>query len=265
LLNRNLARLLLPLVDEIYCVSEDDRSEILHLMPKAKVFSAGDTRYDQVLHRLSQRKPLNDHLRPQYPTKTLVAGSTWPEDEKVLLPAMAPFLREQRLNLILAPHEPTKEHLNALRSQLKSLDLPYSLYSDGQSNPAGHVLIIDQVGLLADLYSWGRLAFVGGSFRGSVHSVMEPLGSGAVTLVGPYHENNREALEFKHKELNHNLHMVQSCRDQKEIEEALAAAENDGDGISTWSQLIIAQVHKKSGASHAFVTAFITKTQLAPD
>lgn len=82
LLNRNLARLLLPLVDEIYCVSEDDRSEILHLMPKAKVFSAGDTRYDQVLHRLSQRKPLNDHLRPQYPTKTLVAGSTWPEDEK---------------------------------------------------------------------------------------------------------------------------------------------------------------------------------------
>lgn len=58
-------------------------------------------------------------------------------------------------------------------------------------------MLVDSVGLLAELYTLGQIAFVGGSFRGSVHSVMEPLAAGCITLVGPDHLNNREAVEFQ--------------------------------------------------------------------
>ena len=40
------------------------------------------------------------------------------------------------------------------------------------------VLIIDKMGLLAKLYGLADIAFVGGSFRGSVHNVMEPAALG---------------------------------------------------------------------------------------
>jgi 3-deoxy-D-manno-octulosonic-acid transferase len=59
------------------------------------------------------------------------------------------------------------------------------------------VLLVDQVGWLAELYAWGDMAFVGGSFRKTVHSVMEALGAGLKTFVGPLHTNNREAIEFQ--------------------------------------------------------------------
>ena len=41
------------------------------------------------------------------------------------------------------------------------------------------------------------MAFIGGSFRKTVHSVMEALGAGLKTFVGPKHKNNREAIEFQ--------------------------------------------------------------------
>ena len=58
-------------------------------------------------------------------------------------------------------------------------------------------MIVDQIGILAELYTWGQAAFVGGSFRKQVHSVMEPLACGIPVAVGPFHQNNREALEFQ--------------------------------------------------------------------
>lgn len=47
----------------------------------------------------------------------------------------------------------------------------------------------------------GRLAFVGGSFRKTVHSVMEPLAAGCVCFFGPLHVNNREAIDFQSEQI----------------------------------------------------------------
>jgi 3-deoxy-D-manno-octulosonic-acid transferase len=124
-----------------------------------------------------------------------VAGSTWPEDEKALLDGLDSLLRAGRCQMILVPHEPTKDHLAALSSSLQSKGIDFSLYSSGRWTTEP-VLIVDQVGILAELYAWGDIAFVGGSFKGSVHSVMEPLGAHLLTLVGPHFSNNREAMEF---------------------------------------------------------------------
>lgn len=185
---------LMKKMDDIFCVSEEDRKLLSKkLKPYNKIHAAGDTRYDQCLFRLQHGKslkPLNNFNKP-----TMVCGSTWPSDEVVLFE----LIHEQIKNIafIVAPHEPTTEHLKDLTSSFSKMGVKYQLYSQTQSWDPDAVLIVDEVGILADLYKWGQFAFIGGSMNRSVHSVMEPLAQGLLCFVGPNHFNNREALTFQ--------------------------------------------------------------------
>ncbi len=187
----------LKLVDQIHCVSEEDKRNVEALSVKTPVRVLGDTRYDQVRFRLDHPKELPASLKPRPGIPCLVAGSTWPEDEQVLLPAIKPLLAAGRLQLIMAPHEPTEKHIGELKQQMLAHGINFTLFSSGHSWHESQVLLIDQVGWLAELYAWGDMAFIGGSFKKTVHSVMEALGAGLKTFVGPLHTNNREAIEFQ--------------------------------------------------------------------
>lgn len=189
-----LTRFQLGMADEVDCVSADDVRNLEGASVATKVSVLGDTRYDQVRYRLDHPKVLPPVLEPV--RLCLVAGSTWAQDEDVLLPAVAPSLSAGRLQMILVPHEPTEDHVRALKQQLEERGLSYVLYSEQRRWDDKHVLLVDRVGVLAELYLWADIAFVGGSFKRGVHSVMEALGAGAATLVGPRCRNNREALEF---------------------------------------------------------------------
>lgn len=198
-------------ISAVYCVSEKDKENFSLIVDPLNLKVTGDTRFDQVQERIKNPKNVRRELNPyfkqasfierigfkteKHPERIFVAGSTWDEDEAIILPALCPLKRSVRL--ILAPHEPTAEHLEQIKYRLHALDWSYVLYSETDAWPAESVLIIDQMGILADLYSWGQMAFVGGSFKKTVHSVMEPLASGCMTFVGPFHLNNREAMEFK--------------------------------------------------------------------
>jgi 3-deoxy-D-manno-octulosonic-acid transferase len=247
---RALTRWLMSYIQRIYCVSEVDREHLLPVIGSQTVEVLGDTRYDQVIERLKNPKPIVDVLRPRG-VPVLVAGSTWPADEAVLLPALAPLLKAGRIKLILVPHEPTNEHLEALRLQLQKLGLNSERFSLQQSWDDKPVLLVDQVGFLAELYLWGDYAFVGGSFRKSVHSVMEALGAGALTFVGPFHHNNREALEFKNLQVAQHpaLEVVSSS---EELRERLTAALDSLD-IRQFHQALRQEFHRRLGASGKLV------------
>lgn len=181
----------------VHCVSDEDVYELQKLKLTVPVSVQGDTRFDQVFHRLQNPRNLNIAARPRTTKPVLVAGSTWPEDEAVVIAA---YLRlKSSIRLILVPHEVDEDHLARIETTLTDHGVPYHRYSKVGKAPAAEdsVLIVDQVGILAELYTWGHLAFVGGSFRKQVHSVMEPLAVGLPVFVGPYHHNNREALVFK--------------------------------------------------------------------
>lgn len=188
------SRFLFSLLTEIYCVSPEDKEALERLGTQTPVHVAGDTRYDQVRFRLQNPKSLRTDLKPS--RTTLVAGSTWPEDERVLIQATRSLLSSKEIQLILVPHEPTPSHLKSLEEQIRQSGLSSQRYSEPRAWTEP-ILLIDQIGILAELYTWGQIAFVGGSFKKSVHSVMEPLAAGLPTLVGPFHKGNREALEFQ--------------------------------------------------------------------
>lgn len=196
-LAKSFTRWRLNMVDQIYCVSQEDKANIEAMNTTTPVEVLGDTRYDQVRFRLDHPKELPHSLKPSPDIPCLVAGSTWPEDETVLLAAVKPLVAGGRLQLILVPHETDEKHLAGIKNELAQHKMDFVLFSAKESWQPHQVLLVDQVGCLAELYSWGEMAFVGGSFKKTVHSVMEPLGAGLKTFVGPLHLNNREAIEFQ--------------------------------------------------------------------
>ena len=232
----------------VYCVSEDDVRFLRGSVANIPLAAIGDTRFDQVLARLRNPRPLRDGLKPEW-SKTIVAGSTWSEDETVLLQALRTLLLDDRLCLILVPHEPTPSHIQSLITDLTKLGIPHVLYSKADRFSGG-VLLVDQMGILAELYQWGAFAFVGGSFRKSVHSVMEPLAAGSQTWVGPYHRNNREAIDFQSLSYR-GIPFVKSVRSSNELQEL---AEKSLAGVSDeFSKSLRAEIESRGGASRRLV------------
>jgi len=162
-----------------------------------KVFVAGDTRYDQVVKRAESAEADVENLRKiMHGRRCFVAGSTWPSDERELIPALyAVFKRDIKFWVVLVPHEPTEEHIFQLQSLLDSIGIKHVRFSELNKNGSGDfdVLIVDTVGILASLYSLADITFVGGGFAPGVHSVLEPAAFGKLVLFGPKYTNSFEA------------------------------------------------------------------------
>jgi 3-deoxy-D-manno-octulosonic-acid transferase len=157
----------------------------------------GDTRYDQVATRSADARK-----RSIIPAgilegkRTIVAGSTWPEDEAVLLPAYLQ-LRSSTPNLLLiiVPHEPTIEHIEELERQLHE-HVRTIRFSALNEYDGEEVIIVDSIGILLVLYASAQIAYIGGSFRQGIHNVLEAAVYGIPVVFGPKHGNSHEPLQL---------------------------------------------------------------------
>lgn len=190
-----LNRFTLKGLQKIFVVSQADQQNLKANGLNSEII--GDTRYDQVFYRLnmnSKKLPVKDPEILIQQKKCISFGSTWPEDESVILESL---INLSEYFIIWAPHEISPMHIEKLVSELKLHGRKVVRFSEWTVQSAGDLLLVDQVGYLAEMYKYSQVAFIGGSFRKQVHSVMEALAAGNWVLVGPYHLNNREALEFK--------------------------------------------------------------------
>ena len=166
-----------------------------------RIAVTGDARFDQVWERvqsLDRNSRLLNRLRESN-VVTIVAGSTWPGDEEKLLPAIAPFIARNTTRLIIAAHEPTEAHLSQEESALDALGIEHARLVEVESSiaPLPRAIVVDRLGVLADLYAIADLAFVGGGFHGAgLHSVVEPAALGVPVLFGPQHTNAAEAADL---------------------------------------------------------------------
>lgn len=237
-------------LDQIFCVSADDFEVFKELGFANRTEVAGDTRYDQVFARLENPKPLREEIFQGVKRENcFVAGSTWPEDESVLIEAAA-GLKDTSLRFIIVPHEPTEEHLTALEKEISKKGLRSIRYSTAQIWSQNEILLVDKIGILAELYLKGRFAFVGGSFKKTVHSVMEPLAAGCLTWVGPKHTNNREAMAFQSIPVGGNFKAVMVCADSASLAHELKEASQSN---LNFASAVRAEVEKRIGQSRRVV------------
>jgi 3-deoxy-D-manno-octulosonic-acid transferase len=173
--------------------ADASRLELLGVAPE-RITVAGDPRFDSVAERVRSVAPDDPLLRLGQGAATLVAGSTWPEDEAVLLRAFSHFLQEwPDSRLILVPHEPTPAHLSRLERSINARRLPAAVRLS-QAGARSPILLVDRTGSLATLYGAGMMAYVGGGFGGAgLHSVLEPAAWGVPVAFGPRWSNSRDA------------------------------------------------------------------------
>jgi 3-deoxy-D-manno-octulosonic-acid transferase len=176
-------------------ISPEDAARLAQLgVPAERIQVLGDPRFDSVAERVRAVKS-DESLLPFGPgAPTMVAGSTWPADEAVLLGGFAHLYRNRPdARLILVPHEPTPAQLGGLERRAASLGLPTPVRLSDARGPVP-LLVVDRMGLLATLYGSGTMAYVGGGFGAAgLHSVLEPAAWGIPVAFGPRWRNSRDA------------------------------------------------------------------------
>jgi 3-deoxy-D-manno-octulosonic-acid transferase len=181
----------------LHCaISELDKERFKRICPKnADIRVMGDTRFDQVIARRNSAGKKLEGLLPKFQTPVIIAGSTYIEDEEVVIDAYQKILTKN-VQLILVPHEPEPERLSEIGKLMSEYNIPHILLSEIEkgADATGKAIVIDRVGVLAELYQLGDITFIGGSFHGSVHNVMEPAIMGKPVLFGPTIHNSLEAI-----------------------------------------------------------------------
>jgi 3-deoxy-D-manno-octulosonic-acid transferase len=184
----------------ILAISDGDAGRFSECVPDHEgIVVTGDTRFDRVMERKRSNGCGSDiDTRGRF---VIIAGSTWPRDEEHLLPALATLTKTaKKVLIVVAPHEPSERHVALLlewmgrqRIEATTLSQQHALSSGSSTAQA---LVVDSIGTLAELYSIGDIAYVGGSFSTGVHSVIEPAIMGIPVLFGPHHRNSFEAIEL---------------------------------------------------------------------
>ena len=164
-----------------------------------RVTVSGDTRYDRVaaIAEASEELPIARAFRGAGPV--LVCGSTWPQDEELLTDAFSGMAQVPKC--IVVPHELHPAQLAGIEDRFPKPLVRWSELEDGDPENIAAMLgtekqgtlLVDRMGLLARLYRYGDVAYVGGGFDTGIHNILEAAAWGVPMIFGPKHGKFREA------------------------------------------------------------------------
>ena len=193
----HLYREMLFCFDKIF-TQEADSNKLLKKIGYEKSVVAGDPRVDRVLEIAGEKKggALAEKFCGQSPV--LIGGSTWRPDEEIL----SALLRDDRFarwKLIIAPHDVSAKRIEEVQALFGPQALLWSEWSEEGIPSQGRVLIIDTIGLLASLYRYGTLAYIGGGFGRGIHNTLEPMAFNLPVVYGPRYRGFAEARTMARK------------------------------------------------------------------
>ena len=181
-----------------FFVQDESSVELLQQINFNNITLSGDTRFDRVFNQLKQDNNLDFVSQFKQECLCIVCGSTWPEDENVLIDYInsAPLT----VKFIIAPHKIEVTKIDTFRKTIKKKVI---LFSEKENNNLSEysVLIIDTIGLLTKIYSYADIAYVGGAMGSTgLHNILEPITFGVPIVIGKNFKKFPEAntlLELK--------------------------------------------------------------------
>ncbi|MBL0272130.1 MAG: 3-deoxy-D-manno-octulosonic acid transferase [Chitinophagaceae bacterium] len=191
-----LPRKMLSRFDHLF-VQNPESKELVDKIGLSGICSvSGDTRFDRVIEIAATVESIPSIEKFIGSDKTIIAGSTWPEDE-ALLQKIYQTINNPSLKLIIAPHEITEKHLGEIEklfpNSIRFSRLPAS--GSGSTN----TLIIDNIGMLSRLYRYAYISYIGGGLRTmGVHNVLEAAVYGKPVLFGASYHKYSEAVDLVH-------------------------------------------------------------------
>ncbi|MES2680461.1 MAG: glycosyltransferase N-terminal domain-containing protein [Bacteroidota bacterium] len=177
-------------------IQDDNSGRLLQGIGISNYEVCGDTRFDRVIEIRENFRPLPFFEEFCAGHTILVAGSTWPGDEELLIAAFLQ-LSDPNLKLIIAPHHVDEKSIAGLVQLLEKNKLPFLLYSDQNQDLSKQIVIVDSIGLLSKIYYYATVAYVGGGFDSGIHNCLEPaVYLKPVLFFGDDFEKYNEAVEL---------------------------------------------------------------------
>lgn len=180
---------------DYFFVQDHVSKDLLNEINQTNVVISGDTRFDRVYEILQQDNRLryvSDFKNKQY---ALVAGSTWGEDEKLLVSYINKEASKDE-KFIIAPHNMNATRIEELKKSIVKKTVLFS-EREGKELADYDVFIIDTVGLLTKIYASADVVYVGGGLtKNGVHNVLEPATFGVPIVIGPFYQKYKEVVDL---------------------------------------------------------------------
>ena len=211
-----------------FFVQDEDTVELLHNAGYDNVTLCGDTRFDRVAAIAEQAKPFPEVECFINGRNCIIAGSTWPPDERLLNDFLLKLPDDYCL--IVAPHDVSESHVERIKTMFPQA----MLYTEWSALPPCHteaqpsvsmggnkVLVVNTIGILSQLYQYARFVYIGGGFGVNIHNIQEPVTFGCPVVFGPKHMSFKEAVDLVA------LQGAFSVRDAAELEAIFLRLMND--------------------------------------
>lgn len=185
-------RNILRLVHQFY-VQDEASAKLLSSIGIDHTTISGDTRFDRVKTISDQDNTL---LFMQYFKQDqfcMVAGSTWPQDEELLVRYINQV--QDPIKIVLVPHDIDQDSCEDLLRRIRKRVVRFTQMNLEELHEY-EVLLVDKVGLLTRIYSYADTAYVGGGFMTGLHNTLEPAVFGIPVIIGPRYESFREASDL---------------------------------------------------------------------
>ncbi len=227
-----------------FFVQDEASRALLEKTGVKEVTVSGDTRFDRVHDICSHPVDIEMASRFSKDSCVVVLGSTWPSDMKIFYSLINDH--KTSLKFMIAPHNISDSQLREIESNLK---VPNTRYSKGEFSDDTRVLIIDNVGMLYSLYRYGKIAYVGGAFRGGLHNILEPAAYGIPVIFGNHVSN---------KKFRETSAMVKtgggfSVRDETELKSIISRLTSEDDFYEASAKASAEYIRSNTGATAKIV------------
>ena len=228
-----------------FFVQNESSKEKIEAIGFHNVIVSGDTRFDRVNAILGRDNTLDFIENFKNDSPTVVIGSSWPKDEALL----AEYINQapEHVKFIIAPHNIKPDQITSLKSQITKSTVLFSEKRDLDLS-VYNVFIIDTIGLLTKIYSYGTIAYVGGGFGNpGIHNILEPATFGIPIVIGPNYSNFAEAVQ---------LVALEGCitiSNSKELKETLDRLLNDTNFFEEKSSICRSYIQDNKGATNTIM------------
>ena len=227
-----------------FFVQNEKSKELLNSIDFKNVTVAGDTRFDRVTEILDRNNSLEFMAHFKQNQFCFVLGSTWPEDEKLIVE----YINNTSLPIkfVIAPHTIKNKHVEEIIEAIKK---PVARFSELENIAIEdyEVLIIDTIGILTKIYSYADLAYVGGGFVTGLHNTLEPAVFGIPVIIGPNFNGFAEAEELVQ------LGGVNSIKDSSQFNNLVNTYSENNEYRLKIGQINANYIQEKAGATKRIV------------
>lgn len=231
-------------------VQNQQSSDLLKAIGVTNVTVSGDTRFDRVADIAQNAKSLPIVEAFVGSSTAIVAGSTWPEDETIIASYISSHPHQK---IVIAPHEIGESHIDDILSKFRDTSVVrYTKVAADEVSDA-QVLLIDTIGILSSVYSYGKIAYIGGGFGVGIHNTLEAATFGMPVVFGPNYHKFQEAKDLI------DLGASKSISNAEELSSVFDLFLEDRELLDRSSVAAKCYVHSKIGATKRILDGMTQK------